>query len=219
MLEADGCTLEKYEFGDGVLPRIPFGSERRGGKMERCDDCGVRRGGYHHPGCDLERCPRCGGQAIFCGCYDEEPPETDDDPVDIPAAIQILSELMRRDLDEAHPSDHIFIEPVASCGHLARGHVRDMARGEDIPLEEWFYLGHYLGVTTAAILFVCRSVDPRGVSEVDLDVARRLSAYAAENHELPWDLVYVTRNGTFKASDLLRLPGIPPPEPCRFPYR
>jgi hypothetical protein len=72
MLEAEGCTLEKFEFRDGVLPRIPFGSERRGIKMDRCDDCGVRRGGYHHPGCDLERCPRCRGQAIFCGCRDRD---------------------------------------------------------------------------------------------------------------------------------------------------
>lgn len=38
------------------------------GPAGRCGDCGVRPGGYHHPGCDLERCPRCRHQFITCGC-------------------------------------------------------------------------------------------------------------------------------------------------------
>lgn len=39
---------------------------------DKCRDCGIRPGGFHHPGCDSERCPRCGGQLISCGCLDEE---------------------------------------------------------------------------------------------------------------------------------------------------
>jgi hypothetical protein len=35
---------------------------------ERCHDCNVTRGGYHHSGCDMERCPKCHGQIISCGC-------------------------------------------------------------------------------------------------------------------------------------------------------
>lgn len=34
----------------------------------RCPDCNVRIGGFHHPGCENEICPRCGGMLIDCGC-------------------------------------------------------------------------------------------------------------------------------------------------------
>jgi hypothetical protein len=32
----------------------------------RCDACGVKPGGVHHFGCDMERCPICRGQLIMC---------------------------------------------------------------------------------------------------------------------------------------------------------
>ena len=39
---------------------------------ERCFDCGVEVGGFHHLGCDLQACPRCDDQAAWCGCLWDE---------------------------------------------------------------------------------------------------------------------------------------------------
>ncbi len=52
--------------GGRTEPSVPCAeSECRSG---RCVDCNVAVGGFHHPGCDQEKCPRCHGQIISCGC-------------------------------------------------------------------------------------------------------------------------------------------------------
>ena len=33
-----------------------------------CGDCGAEEGMFHDWGCDMERCPFCGGQLISCEC-------------------------------------------------------------------------------------------------------------------------------------------------------
>jgi hypothetical protein len=43
-----------------------------------CHDCGVIEGELHLDGCDWERCPRCKGQNLGCGCRTEEDDEWED---------------------------------------------------------------------------------------------------------------------------------------------
>ena len=78
MLTASGCGSKRLQFtAKGSRPqlhdKIPYGSGRRGGMAdlrERCPDCNVERGKFHHPNCDQEECPICHGQLLGCGCND-----------------------------------------------------------------------------------------------------------------------------------------------------
>ena len=72
--ETASCRLTHVTLEDTKLSRLRYGEERRGGGLwysspeDTCHDCGVRLGGIHHPGCDVEECPRCRRQLISCGC-------------------------------------------------------------------------------------------------------------------------------------------------------
>jgi hypothetical protein len=65
MLNAVGCTIGRITYSDGVYERVRVGRKR---PRKVCGDCGAPSGSYHHPGCDMEPCPRCKGQLIMCDC-------------------------------------------------------------------------------------------------------------------------------------------------------
>ncbi len=68
MSKADGC-LPSELFIDGQWYKrrtdtILFGFM----DDEPCGDCGAEPGHHHHWRCDMEKCPKCGGQLISCRC-------------------------------------------------------------------------------------------------------------------------------------------------------
>jgi hypothetical protein len=75
-------AITHYELGDGRYPRIKFGDEphmlgNTAYAKSPCHDCAVVKGEFHVPDCDVEECPRCGGQMITCGCELMEPDADD----------------------------------------------------------------------------------------------------------------------------------------------
>lgn len=72
---ARSCTTATIPYPDGSrLPAIRYGREtdQFAPREDRCPDCGVAHGGYHHPFCEVERCPRCNGRLMTCGCLDSD---------------------------------------------------------------------------------------------------------------------------------------------------
>ncbi len=67
------CVRQHFRMGNRLVPRIKYGDERRAAVEytfeERCDDCGVEIGGYHHRDCAIEQCPLCGDYVTVCYCW------------------------------------------------------------------------------------------------------------------------------------------------------
>ena len=69
MKEVDTCAYgEKFGVVYPDKTTMPASREHFDESGGRCHDCAIKHGGCHHPGCDVERCPKCGLQLIGCGC-------------------------------------------------------------------------------------------------------------------------------------------------------
>jgi len=60
-----------------VLSRVRYGDEPDdwGADRHPCRDCQAVKGQYHVAGCEVERCPNCGGQFMSCDCELEGEPD------------------------------------------------------------------------------------------------------------------------------------------------
>jgi hypothetical protein len=77
------CTVTALHVDGEPIDMIRWGRARSRRASSRCGDCGVRPGGFHHPGCDLQRCPRCRGRLLTCGCRFDEDVLEDDELTDL----------------------------------------------------------------------------------------------------------------------------------------
>ncbi len=67
MLTAESCLDPgNYIVNGKPMPALPYGVDEDV-KGVRCR-CNVAPGGFHHPGCILEKCPSCQERMVICKC-------------------------------------------------------------------------------------------------------------------------------------------------------
>jgi hypothetical protein len=62
---------KRIKYGDETWPKkAALHGEYKDFARYPCHDCFALRGQYHCEGCDVEECPKCGGQLLGCGRVD-----------------------------------------------------------------------------------------------------------------------------------------------------
>jgi hypothetical protein len=82
MMDEISCLSDPIPVGGDFFEPIRWGDERRSSRWVidfPCRDCRTPIGGVHHPGCCVERCPACLGQALGCPCFGDPDDDLDDD--------------------------------------------------------------------------------------------------------------------------------------------
>jgi hypothetical protein len=81
MMDEISCLSEPIPIGGDFFEPIRWGDERGSSRWVidfPCRDCRTPIGGVHHPGCRVERCPACLGQALGCPCFGDPDDDLDD---------------------------------------------------------------------------------------------------------------------------------------------
>ena len=79
---SDPAEKTTYVINGAEHARVRYGDEEEDWGADRgpCHGCGATKGQYHSTfNCDVERCPVCGGQAIYCECRYEGDDEDEDE--------------------------------------------------------------------------------------------------------------------------------------------
>jgi hypothetical protein len=82
MKEGISCRPDAIIIGDAAYEPIRWGDERNSQRWVidfPCRDCATPPGGVHHPGCCVQRCPACLGQALGCECFGDPDDDAWDD--------------------------------------------------------------------------------------------------------------------------------------------
>lgn len=81
--ESDSCLFKDVHLvsneESSLLPSISVSAPGRVMRLRRsthhgnepdgrCIGCGIKHGGFHHYGCQVEKCPHCGERILYCRC-------------------------------------------------------------------------------------------------------------------------------------------------------
>lgn len=89
MTTAGTCSVHELHRDGTSAPVFRYGKDPGWKRVKgRCPDCGVLPDGFHHLGCDVQRCPMCRSQLISCDCgWDELGGADDDDAIVLPLRV------------------------------------------------------------------------------------------------------------------------------------